>query len=166
MKRFATVLLTICMLLTVVAPLSVSAAEETYWYDAASTITQKMGTITFNGSQATFSCDVPYDQGGSLGIAIPVTLNNKEVTVEWKMRMEGAWTTRESMIINTGSHRAYIGYRSNGITCQNKNGTSEVIPCTTGNTMNHFAVQINKDGIAEFFCNGKYRAFDGKSGTS
>ena len=153
MKRFATVLLTICMLLTVVAPLSVSA-EETYWYTGA-TITQKMGTITFNGSQATFSCDVPHDQGGSLDIAIPVTLNNKEVTVEWKMRMEGAWTTRESMIINTGSHRAYIGYRSNGITCQNKNGTTELIPCTTGNTMNHYAVQINKDGIAEFFCNGK-----------
>ena len=148
MKRFATVLLTICMLLTVVAPLSVSA-EETYWYTGA-TITQKMGTITFNGSQATFSCDVPATDGGSLGITIPVTLNNKEVTVEWKMRMEGAWTTRESMIINTGSHRAYIGYRSNGITCQNSKGTAEVIPCTTGNTMNHYAVKINKDGIAEF----------------
>ncbi len=154
MKRFATLLLTICMLLTVVAPLSVSA-EETYWYDAASTITQKMGTITFNGSQATFSCDVPASDGGSLGINIPLTLPNKEVTVEWKMRMEGAWTTRESMIINTGSHRAYMGYRANGITCQDKTGTAKVIPCTTGNTMNNFAVKINKDGIAEFFCNGR-----------
>ncbi len=153
MKRFVTYLLAICMLLTVVAPLSVSA-EETYWYTGA-TITKKMGTIDFNGSQATLSCDVPSTDGGSLGISVPLTLPNKEVIVEWKMRMEGAWTTRESTIINTGTHRAYIGYRTNGITCQDKNGTATVIPCTTGNTMNHFAVQISKDGIANFYCNGK-----------
>ncbi len=153
MKRFVTYLLTLCLLLTVATPV-VAAAEETYWYDGA-TVTQKMGTITFDGTKATFSCDVPNSEGGNLGINIPVSAPNKEINVEFKFRMEGAWTTRENVVIYTGSHRAYIGFRTNGITCQDKTGTATVIPCTTGNTENLYAVQINNAGVANFYCNGK-----------
>ncbi len=153
MKRLITILLSLCLLLTAIAPLAVSA-EETYWYTDAA-ITQKMGTITFNGSQATFACDVPHAQGGSLSITKTYSAPDHAVTAEWKMRMEGSFTTRETVVVYTGTHRAYIGFRSNGITCQDKSGSAKVIPCNVGTTMNSYAVKIDSNGIAEFFFNGR-----------
>ncbi len=153
MKRLITILLSLCLLLTAIAPLAVSA-EEDYWYTGA-TITKKMGTIDFKGSSATLACDVPYDQGGNLGITKTFSAPNHAVTAEFKVRIEGAWTTRETIVIYTGTHRAYIGFRSNGITCQDKSGTATVIPCNVGTTMNSYAVKIDSNGVAEFFFNGR-----------
>lgn len=140
------------MLLTVVGPLSVSA-EETYWYDDA-TITENMGTITRKNGVAQFECNVPSEDGGSLLIKKSISAPNKAVDISFKMRIEGSWTTREMIDITTGGHRAYFGFRSNGIYLSTKSG-GQMIECNVANAMNTYRIRIDKDGLFQLYFNGR-----------
>ncbi len=159
MKRFLTVLLTICLLLTVVGPLSVPvSAEEAYWYDDA-TISEQMGTITRKNGVAQFSCKVPYEDGGNLALKLPFSAPNKAIDVSFKMRIEGSWTTREMVNIQSGGHRAYFGFRSNGIYLQTKNG-GQMIYCNVANAWNTYRIRFESDGLFDFYFNGRPVAKD------
>ncbi len=143
--------------MTLVAPFSVSAAES-YWYDDAA-VTEQMGSITRKNGVAQFSCNVPYEDGGNLILSKTISAPNKAVDVSFKMRIEGSWTTREMISITSGGHRAYFGFRSNGVYLQTKAG-GQMINCNVANAWNTYRIRFESDGLFDLYFNGRPVAKD------
>lgn len=81
---------------------------------------EKYGTIVYEheADAVTFSCNVPYSNGGHLGIKTPLTVKNDTFDIAWTMSAE-SYSGRESVIIYTGTYRLYLIFGHGHIRIQN-----------------------------------------------
>ncbi len=81
---------------------------------------ENLGTIDCDQETeaVTFSCNVPYSQGGQLGIRTPLTIKKDAFDIAWTMSAEN-YSGRESVIIYTGTYRMYLIFGQGHIRLQN-----------------------------------------------
>ncbi len=153
MKRIATVFLTLCLLMSVVNVMPVSAA----WHDGWG-LTQDNGTIIPKGDALEFNCDIPYSAGGYLLAETPITVKNDSVDVEWTMQVD-SYSGRESIVVNTGAYRLYLLLRANDVRYMNVNNSSPTIYGSLG--YDEITLRcIASGGIASLYLNGRKIAED------
>lgn len=95
----------------------------------------------------TFSCDVPYSQGGQLGIHTPLVVNNDAFDISWTMKAE-SYSGRESVIIYTGRYRLYLVFSKGAVNLQGIGRTG--YPLTLDDTRIRV---VGKEGVAALYIN-------------
>ena len=123
LAQLLSLILFVCMLTMSIAVIGAEVAfaddsiflGERYWEK----IFENYGTISCNqdAGSVTFSCDVPYSQGGQLGIQTPLTMQNDAFDIAWTMSAE-SYSGRESVIVYTGSYRMYLVFSNGHINLQ------------------------------------------------